>query len=524
MAFVLAVILAGAASGEALWVDELHSSWTVADGWGEIPARAAAGNQTPAYFYLIYVSQWLLAGTLGCEWGLRLPSWIAWSVSLAVGFAYLASCARVGQTGRSRAAWIACVSLLGWGMCERLQWFYASEARPYALVQLGSFLGWLCVVRIVNSRRDEGGPPRHGIWLSAWTVCAAATVHLHLTAILAVSCQWLVLVGVALVIWNGKKRGAGSLLSSVGLSGVCLAVSLLPLWWNAADVWERRSAWDRFAGEDHWSAAIRVLPFWTLLIAVPVACLLSWLLLSWLMGWLLSTSRTRDAREATRVQISVQGSSWIWLVAGVGPWLIAWLLTSLEIAPLMHSRYVVACALPMLVWGALGLMQLRFPALAAVVAVVVLGQMLVEQRTMDVWRRGELIGTLRGEDWRGASRWLSQRMEPGDQLWCAANVIEGHVPAADVDSQLSEYLSFPLRGCYAVNGIEPLGLVSNWEEWPRQWRLFQGDLPAGRVRWIVYRGTPGGFERALDWLKARQGVEVVEPMRVFGKVMVVGVK
>ncbi len=39
-------------AGESLWLDELHTAWTVSGGIGELPHRAAMGNNSPLYFLL----------------------------------------------------------------------------------------------------------------------------------------------------------------------------------------------------------------------------------------------------------------------------------------------------------------------------------------------------------------------------------------------------------------------------------------------------------------------------------------
>ena len=42
------------------------------------------------------------------------------------------------------------VGVLGWIAVDRLQWFYATEARPYALVQLVTLVGWFCIGRVAE--------------------------------------------------------------------------------------------------------------------------------------------------------------------------------------------------------------------------------------------------------------------------------------------------------------------------------------------------------------------------------------
>ena len=85
-AFTVAVL--SIANRESLWIDELHTSWAAnASSWRKIAQRAAAaGNQTPAYFWFIACLQQTLGGPADsrAEWIVRLPSMIAWFVSAAL--------------------------------------------------------------------------------------------------------------------------------------------------------------------------------------------------------------------------------------------------------------------------------------------------------------------------------------------------------------------------------------------------------------------------------------------------------
>src|SRR5262245_35983851 len=61
-------------AGESLWIDELHTSWVVSGRFSEVMPRAAMGNQSPLYFWWM----WLLVQLTGqSEWTLRLPSLVA---------------------------------------------------------------------------------------------------------------------------------------------------------------------------------------------------------------------------------------------------------------------------------------------------------------------------------------------------------------------------------------------------------------------------------------------------------------
>ena len=57
---LLAILCAGVGirgwqTTESLWLDELHTGWTVAGTWSDVSDRAAAGNQTPCYFWFIWI-------------------------------------------------------------------------------------------------------------------------------------------------------------------------------------------------------------------------------------------------------------------------------------------------------------------------------------------------------------------------------------------------------------------------------------------------------------------------------------
>ena len=39
---------------ESLWLDELHTSWVVAEGADGIVSRAHAGNQSPLFFFIVW--------------------------------------------------------------------------------------------------------------------------------------------------------------------------------------------------------------------------------------------------------------------------------------------------------------------------------------------------------------------------------------------------------------------------------------------------------------------------------------
>jgi hypothetical protein len=227
------------------------------------------------------------------------------------------------------------------------------------------------------------------------------------------------------------------------------------------------------------------------------------------------------------------------LLATAGPWLLAWLLTYWEIAPIFHRRYVIASSVPLVLAliSQLALVRLRW---LRWLAVVIAGLCLcVEQGTWSVWRRGELIGSQRGEGWREATRWLNGQITAEDELWVASGLIEGQVVDLPLSERENVYLSFPLRGLYAIRDgrqeflVEPQALVGEPTSWGEQLLLTslvpQPSMPqpnaARRRVWLVYRGSAAALKRKSD--RATEALPAafqnwdISEIQQFGRVCVV---
>jgi hypothetical protein len=164
------------AINDPLWIDELHTSWVLSGRWSDIAPRAIAGNQSPLYFWFSYpivqslgqspISLRLLSLVAGCLLPL-VGTWAVWS-----------------RTGSLLGAFATAVGL----SFESHLVFYASEARPYSLVQFGGLV-LACTVFARFEGHDSG---TH--WSSL--LLAMVLVLLHPTAILlTVSLALLLFVG-----------------------------------------------------------------------------------------------------------------------------------------------------------------------------------------------------------------------------------------------------------------------------------------------------------------------------------------
>lgn len=522
----LALLIALLGSTESLWVDELHSSWSISGGPEAIAQRAAAGNQSSVYFWLLWGVDLALGRTLGSEFPLRLPSILAWACAIGLIAHGLmkresrSAAARSGPAtlGLNRGEWsmrlLSVLAVVGWIALDRIQLFYATEARVYACVQLVSLLNWLIVVRLVssvahNSPSNSLGPRDARRLQCVWLGLSLLLVYLHLTAALAVAWQWSLVLAVLLV----AKRWPGALaVGSWGAIGGLLFLGSLPAVGWSRSVWNRREQWEAFAGDSSLESVLTIFP-------------LSALFIPLLVGLALDRLPRRDpASSQARGRLSdCAPAHWIWLVAALGPLATAWLVTWLDIAPVFHRRFVIVSALPWVLLAASHWQSIRQPAIKLATGVAVVVWLLLSQGTWQGWRHGMLVGWQRAEGWREATEWLDQRVAPEDELWCASGLIEGRDVALPLDAEADRYLSYPLRACYRVVdtlGVsrEPRALVNDSSRWPEQWR----DSDAGPIRgkiWIVYRGSAAQLDQRLADLKDER-LHLAVPPQSFGRVSV----
>lgn len=530
-AFALACATAawfGAGLSEGLWVDEIHSSWVIADGWNPIVSRAEAGNQTPLYFWLLAgLTQTLrFLGVSVTDVWLRIPSLLASVISavicFGVGVGGLArQSSNEGQAPRVREfAWVT-IAVMIWFSVDRIQIFYATEARVYGLLQLVQLCGWCTVVAF--SLRLRSTPPARsdelpgtddssnsleataskGLVAADAVTCVEASktsfpvvqvlvlwgllslfgIHLHLMGGLAVAWQALVLSMIC--IGHRQWRALRWTVVTIFIT----ALGTAPVVFTALTVWQRRHQWAAFANDTSLTGLLSQFPM--IEIVIPVLALRVWDYLS---------------DHPPRKPWGHPLGQWIWLTAAAGPLLMAWILTWLEITPIMHRRYLLCAAIPIVLFALGQFLAIRRTSLRAVALSASLLWLVSSQGMIDVWKYGHLVGIQRGEDWRGAVAWINQEFEPGDELWCASGLIEGRGIHYPFPPGLDEYLGFPLRGLYRVERkgefIEPRAVAGNLQEWKAA--LSDHQQVAEEMQkvelFLVFRGSRGRLKDILDRL------------------------
>lgn len=476
-AAIVAILLRVPVCGESLWVDELHSAWAVWGEWREVAVRAAWGNQTPWYFYVLWGWRNMVGDS---EIALRMPSVLATALAstvLVVGVARNGG----GLLGGAIAGLLLAV--------DRNAIFFGTEARPYAGVILAvATAAWAAAeLRSAELRSPELGEAERsaggsssggGVWWPRFGLLLACFVGFLLHATAAIP---LAVLATTLFVWplgGGEARAARGIRGWGGLFGprpfsvyvylAVVAVMGLVLWINAEvifRVWSERSQWNAFGRPRSFRELWTIWP-WIWLVLVPCGV--------WIAARVWSRPRGFSSR---RLLDPI-------LAAALLATAVAWAISCLDIAPIWHRRFMVG-VLPLLCWAAGGYWgaslpvgrvcnlpvaifgRLRTSPTFALFAAVAVGGLMFSQGTLAELLAGDRVLVHRGEDWRGAVAYLNQHRRPSEPVFVAAELLESTAldpPPKELSEKspepspgMIEYLRYPVSGPYGVEDAIPLG-------------------------------------------------------------------
>jgi mannosyltransferase len=466
---------------ESLWLDELHTAWTVGDGWREIWWRAEFGNQSPLYFYLVALVTW--AGGLN-ELTLRLPSALA-GVALAGCSGWL-----VARWTGSRTSGLLTALLVA---VDRTSLFYAQEARPYAWVQLAGLIHVATFVGILTRPQ-----PR---WRAVWVVTAVLVYYLHYTAALLLTAEVAAYAVLSVVpAWRPVYR-----LRHFAVDLSLIAIGLLPSIHQVSQIAARRDAWSAFIHRDVPAGKIlSAFPLGIYLILPAAIGILPWAVR---LGWSYARRLARRGRSMTTAEVfgglavghSDVSSSYaiharlvvvlvFWLFV---PLIAAWILTVCDVARLFFPRYlVISAVVPALLAGLIlrcypGWCS-RLIGVIAVTSALVWHGGLVPQMLRD----GRVIGDRR-QDWRGAVSLLQQRVAQQDvPVFVRSGLIEADRLRGESSPRLYEYSLLPVSSIYRLD-VPPENLFPLPCRWGGELTKPQRDrvTKAGQV-WFLLAGSP----------------------------------
>jgi mannosyltransferase len=459
---------------ESLWIDELHTAWCTLGPLDDVARRAAIGNQAPLYFWV----QWFVISGFGpSEYSLRLISVISGSL-LPLALLLFARRWSLPTAGLVAGALIA---------IDHHSVFYATEARPYALLQLLAVIHLAITAEIANRIT-----PRLRV---AWIALAAAMFYVHYTSALIIVASAVFLFLARLIQIRRLLAESVSVAQDVRVTDVLIDLAIvglccLPQLSNLLYVFGHRANWSTFIDKQPlWNAVA-----WT---PLPAAC---WVGLVVLVAAAIARVSISDARNGEAADFRI-----LFLAAwsfGL-PTAIAWLATSTDFARLFFARYL-AGALPAgalsagVLVAALPFRSVRAATAVATIAVAIWNSDITQQLAHD----GQIIVN-RGEDWRGCVQWLNERIaEGGFPVLVYSGLIEADELPTQHDPLLDQYCLSPINSLYLLDAdpSETFPLTYHNPQLPQAAEQFI--LHRGGV-WLIVRGSTDLAERIASRFRTK---------------------
>jgi hypothetical protein len=403
------VVLRATAAGDYLWLDEQHTAWVVNGGLADVAPRAADGNQTPLFFY----ASWA-AVQVGGESALsvRLPA-------LLCGLA-LMTIVSVGVYRRTGSA----ASLLVVSAFFLLDYdaiFYASEARPYAMVQLLgvvqalAFFGWISAVFSGGHQSASG----KGLAI-ATAVLAAIIFYTHPTGMLLMVAELIFVAGLCLV---KREYPLAKLLTTAAVCGALILPGVIMIGF----VWQRRANWAAVSDANKVFDALATNTL--VMIVLPLALLL-------LDRYAHKRNSADDAETAPTNRLLAFIACW-----AVLPPLAIY---SLDVSGWLHlaiGRYAIVGAVAFPIFAAAAVATMRSDLLRWIVTASIVGWMAYASGVP----HSLSIGGFRHENWQEVVRIINAEDE-SLPVFLVANLIEDKLAESDQSQRFQRYLGFPLRG------------------------------------------------------------------------------
>ncbi len=403
---------------EFVWIDELHTAWTVSGDWGDVAQRARAGNQSPLYFWVEYL--WIGATDFDSV-QLREPSLIAGVLLIsAIGLFLwrLTGDVAMGLLGAAIAA------------VEPHSIFYATEARPYAWVQVVAvcqcflFLRWL--------HRDASRTIR-----VLFLIASVMLFYLHFTSVVFLVMQSLVAVIIVEYKKIPRKRAI-----SMALEFGAVALACLPGLLTLAAIGVNRQQWNSFGVFSEYFQQVRGI--WIVAFLVPATLLT----ICWLVSRMRENMRLSAIYEINENLLIIGGIfvSTILFVAIVCLPIVG----GRPLAPLGNVRYVISAVAiaPMLIGLFTGGLKHRGVRCAVAAGMLLLSVSFSPVVYQTVATRK--VSLLRTERWDLVTQEIvvrNKRENWSKPVLLCANLVEDSnlVDDSAIYQSLREYCRFPFR-------------------------------------------------------------------------------
>lgn len=440
-----------------LWLDELHTSWAVSGYFTEVASRAAAGNQSPLYFFVL----WPWVALFGqSELSLR---WISVLSGTLITFAVWRIVAIL-----SRSKW---AGIFAAGLVAIDPFFieYSQEARPYALLQLIGLLQIYFFFNLIvkdfpevekpatvnlkavadhSTNADPVGRSPSETETSKRSrqadrigliACALVGFYLHLTAMLLTIAM--LLIYATRLVWGGEAitRTHSWRFFDFGI----VLIGCLPMWPILTAVSGRRANWELFVNDSTQTASIGFQLTGYMVPGLVIAGLLCF------------------CRRPTRSNSDLMVLAMCYLI----PILLAWMALKTGLAALYHHRYFMmgwtgAILMLTVAWGRLMETQTKWIRWVGGISVILVFSLSVGNN--DLIKSAIQEKKLRmpfESPWNAAVKQANQQIQAYSSnqqtiVYLFPNLIEDRylVPDPEIQADLSiqRYCLFPVRGIYSL--------------------------------------------------------------------------
>lgn len=463
------------ANSDPLWLDELHSVWTINRPFNEVAEAATMGNQAPFYF-------WSLSFLTSPE--STLPIHFRW---LSIACSALTITSLGGFTWYwSRSLWGAAIAVWLCAIDSNFI-FYGSEARPYAMLMLLSAWQFFAFLKsgIAQVAQDESNnltihtPERLSrLWLTALVLLSCLLMLVHHTALLLLAVECLIVIAIG--VW--KKQFGRAMMVSACLT-VVVAVVFITQWKSLELLASRKSQWSSLSSPVN--LLEQYLPQLIYLAVLPLTILLIARRQKW----------TRELLSFPLIPIVAVWTLLPAVIAATSAWL-GW-------APLAMMRYTLTGAVAAPIFAGLCVGALRNRKTQAVCGLLILfcsifGPVPVwspnwQARPANPFMQTETLKVLRGdpvrmryESWDSAIALLE---ESSERIYLFANLLEDNALSKPGPKTASfiEYLKFPLTHSRKIS-TDRIWVQSS-HNWAFDYRIAKEIGANSDGYWIVIRGT-----------------------------------
>ena len=455
---------------EPFWVDELHTAWAIDCDFSKVAVRAGQGNQTPLYFWLLWALQSVVGYSDSLLRGVSVT--LGAAVMLVVGWLTL-------RLTNSLSAVVVAIVIVAF---DPIHLYYASEARPYVLLQLLVAIQVASVTLLMAEKSQERQLRLRWLRLFVTSATTALLLLTHVTGL------WLVVAEFVFLAATWRWKPQRDLLVAITLGSLAMTIALPVMqgafakrsdWWAVSDI-------DSFIQQAGTLAGV---------LAIPI-----------IIATLNAFRKKPDAAAmgvAPKLHVAL-----LLATCCLIPFLIVIAAQLCRFAPLASMRYAIVGLVPTALLAAyatfaIGAKHIRVAVAILAIAVFAFTNPLLQ----NVWQTGQLAH-FRNENWPQAVAQISK--DDAKIVFLFANLVEDSrlKTVGKSDHGFINYLKFPLASPAAnvspaanlqAQQIVPMPTLTG-QRWTDEHLQMLNNNETG---WIVMRAPPALADEITSELTSR---------------------